>query len=92
MKLTVTAEDVEGAVPMDGSRCPVARAFRRTLGVPRVITVSTGTLVYNTDPFVTGFDVAEKRVFNHSKTLSKAIVRFDRGEPFKPATFIVTPR
>lgn len=69
---------------MSGNRCPVALAFKRTLGVPEVFTVSLDTEVRRGTESVPAYTI-----FDHSEPLRRAIVRYDFQGVFKPATFIV---
>jgi hypothetical protein len=84
MKITVTKEHIDKAIPRDSHHCMIADAIHDVMDVQFVL-VDTQSIRYSVK--------GENLRYIHLTPLSvqRALIRFDQEKPIKPFTFILPP-
>lgn len=80
-KITVTQEDIDGAIRNASNRCAVADAIKRSIPDAIRIRVDTQTIRY------TSRTRKERRFFLTAPSAQEYIVKFDAGDVIGPFTF-----
>lgn len=85
LRVTVTAEDIANGWPGRSTRCPLARATLRSLGLTRnrIDVTADGALVYGGESWRT---TARYRLTPRALSFMRS---FDAGKRVKPATFVL---
>ena len=96
LTIYITAKDIREGKPTNANKCPVARATRRAV-LRTQPDIPDGDLSVQVVVQVSA-DVWAGNVWYHvgwwqtSNAVKDWIGKFDRGEPVKPAKFILTAR